>query len=228
MIALEFICIWLPWNHKILIFKLNYLRQKLVKGFWFFFLLKNIRLEVQLVIITFFDNFNFGIGFFSKIGPYFGRLIGQIKKLFDCNNFHSVGSATLYQQWGHVLQGASYWNVLFELALTDRNMQAKICLKVVLTFWDWGNWVSSTSYRKSNIGWPQQPPTENVQKFNMTWQFKRYFIKRLGPLWWAQEPYAYIFTQFLWLFLKQNSPVLRKYYQVMHIIKIFMQVSTCT
>ena len=27
--------------------------------------------------------------------------------------------------------------------------------------------VSSTSFQKSNIGWPQQPPTEKVLKFNM-------------------------------------------------------------
>ena len=28
-------------------------------------------------------------------------------------------------------------------------------------------WVSSTSFPKSSIGWPQQPPTENVRKFNV-------------------------------------------------------------
>ena len=28
-------------------------------------------------------------------------------------------------------------------------------------------WVSSTSFQKSNIGWPKQPPTEKVLKFNM-------------------------------------------------------------
>ena len=27
--------------------------------------------------------------------------------------------------------------------------------------------VSSTSFQKNNIGWPQQPPTEKVLKFNM-------------------------------------------------------------
>ena len=30
-----------------------------------------------------------------------------------------------------------------------------------------GIWVSSTSFSKSNIGWPQQHPTEKVLKFNM-------------------------------------------------------------
>ena len=28
--------------------------------------------------------------------------------------------------------------------------------------------VSSTSFQKSNIGWPQQPPTGKLLKFNMT------------------------------------------------------------
>ena len=27
--------------------------------------------------------------------------------------------------------------------------------------------VSSTSFQKSNVGWPQQPPQEKVIKFNM-------------------------------------------------------------
>ena len=79
-------------------FQVELFTSKISQRILILFLLKNIRLEVQLVIIIFFDNFNFGIVFFSEIGPYFGRLIGQIKKLFDCNNFHSVGSATLFQQ----------------------------------------------------------------------------------------------------------------------------------
>jgi hypothetical protein len=29
-------------------------------------------------------------------------------------------------------------------------------------------WVSSICFQKSNISWPQQPPTEKVLKFNMT------------------------------------------------------------
>ena len=30
-----------------------------------------------------------------------------------------------------------------------------------------GIWVSSTSFQKSNISWPQQPPTKKVLNFNM-------------------------------------------------------------
>ena len=47
-----------------------------------------------------------------------------------------------------VLEGISYWNVFYELTLTDKNMQARICFKVILTFWDYGIWLSSTSFLK--------------------------------------------------------------------------------
>ena len=59
------------------------------------------------------------------------------------------------------IQGISLWNVSFKLTLTDRNMQVRFCLKVSVYSWDYGIWVSSTSFQKSNIGWPQKPPTEN-------------------------------------------------------------------
>ena len=59
-----------------------------------------------------------------------------------------------------LIQGVSHWNVSYKLTLTDRNMQVRFCLKVSVYSWDWGIWVSSTSFQKSNIFWPQQPPTE--------------------------------------------------------------------
>ena len=40
--------------------------------------------------------------------------------------------------------------------------------------------VSSTSFQKNDIGWPQQPPTEKVLKFNMIFHDstqKNYFSK---------------------------------------------------
>ena len=46
------------------------------------------------------------------------------------------------------LQGISYWNVFYKLTLTDKNMQARICLKVILSSWDYGFLVSSTSFCK--------------------------------------------------------------------------------
>ena len=47
-------------------------------------------------------------------------------------------------------------------------------------------WVSSTSFQKSNIGWPQQPPTERVsnisEKLDFWWSIpkKRTVIGHLG------------------------------------------------
>ena len=43
-----------------------------------------------------------------------------------------------------------------------------VIMMVSVYAWDWGIWVSSTSFLKSNIGWPQQPPTEELLKFNMS------------------------------------------------------------
>ena len=57
-------------------------------------------------------------------------------------------------------------------------MQARICLKVVLKSWDLDIWVSSTSFQKNNIGWPQQPPTEKVQISVKIWVFDDPFHKK--------------------------------------------------
>ena len=35
-----------------------------------------------------------------------------------------------------LLQVVPHWNVLYKLALTDKNMQVRFCLKVALEFWD--------------------------------------------------------------------------------------------
>ena len=51
----------------------------------------------------------------------------------------------------------------FEMALTDRNMQVRFSLNVSVYSLGQIIWVSSTSFQKSSIGWPQQPPTEKVQ-----------------------------------------------------------------
>ena len=92
-----------------------------------------------------------------------------------------------------VLQGISLWNVSFKLTLTDRNMQVRFCLKVSVYSWDYGIWVSSTSFQKSNIGWPQQPPTEKLLKFHLIFHdstkklsfFKHHKNIKIS---WIQEP----------------------------------------
>ena len=45
-------------------------------------------------------------------------------------------------------------NISFDLWCLEASRGLDIC-------------VSSTSFQKNDIGWPQQPPTENVLKFNM-------------------------------------------------------------
>ena len=72
-------------------------------------------------------------------------------------------SSSQRAEWSKI-QGISNWNILYELPLTDRNMQARFYLNVVLKSWGSDIWVSSTSFQKSNIGWPQQPPTETGSK----------------------------------------------------------------
>ena len=42
----------------------------------------------------------------------------------------------------------------------------------------WEIWVSSTSFQKSNIGWPQQPPTERVSDISENWSFDDLFHKK--------------------------------------------------
>ena len=58
--------------------------------------------------------------------------------------------------------------------MTDRNMQGTVCLKVSVYSWGHGIWVLSTSFQKSNIGWPQQPPTETVP-----------YISESSDFWWT-------------------------------------------
>ena len=76
-----------------------------------------------------------------------------------------------------VLQGISLWNVSIKLTVTDRNMQVRFCLKVPVYSWGYGIWVSSTSFQKSKIGWPQKPPTENSTWVFMILSKKFFFFK---------------------------------------------------
>ena len=53
--------------------------------------------------------------------------------------------------------------------------------------------VSSTSYQKSNIGWPRQPPTEKLPRFNLTFhdstkKYRFHNIKSNINISWNQEP----------------------------------------
>ena len=60
------------------------------------------------------------------------------------------------------LQGISYWNGTYELVLTDKDMQVRFGLKMVLECWDREFLGTTTIFQKNDICWPQQPPTELV------------------------------------------------------------------
>ena len=79
-----------------------------------------------------------------------------------------------------IIQGVSFWNGLYKLALTDKNMQVKLGLKMVLECWDREFLGTTIIFQKSGIGWPQQPLTEKVLKFNLIFHDstpKKYFFK---------------------------------------------------
>ena len=51
-----------------------------------------------------------------------------------------------------ILQGVSYWNVSFKMALTDRIVQVRFFLKVSVYSWGLEIWVPSIRFQKINIG----------------------------------------------------------------------------
>ena len=73
--------------------------------------------------------------------------------------FYSLFACTLY------IQGISYWSVKSNSALRGRRINHFIELWFIVGSRGLEIWVSSISFQKSDIGWPQQPPTEKVLKF---------------------------------------------------------------
>ena len=62
------------------------------------------------------------------------------------------------------VQGVQGQSGFFNLALRERNIQVRLYLKVVLKSWDVDILIIRTNLKKSNLGWPQHPPTEKVHK----------------------------------------------------------------
>ena len=77
----------------------------------------------------------------------------SIQLTFD---FHMIswGSllCSLASNTGAIVTGCFILKCIFKLNLTNRNMQARIGLKVVLKFWDWGICGTTTSFLR-NINW---------------------------------------------------------------------------
>ena len=76
---------------------------------------------------------------------------------------HILESMPVY----YILQGVSEWTDISKSALRGRKINNFIELWFLVASRGLGICVSSTSFQKNYIGWPQQPPTEKVLKFNM-------------------------------------------------------------
>ena len=73
-------------------------------------------------------------------------------------------------EFNHILtylQGVSYWSMQSKFALRGRMIHNFIELWCLVASGVLEICVSSTSFEKTDIGWPQQPPTEKLLKFNV-------------------------------------------------------------
>ena len=71
------------------------------------------------------------------------------------------------------IQGVSYWIELLWRPRRPPKNNFLVMMKASVYFRGATIWVSSTSFQKSNIAWPQQPPTEKVpnisEKLDFWW-----------------------------------------------------------
>ena len=77
-----------------------------------------------------------------------------------------------------VLQGVSNWNAQSKLALTDEKIEIFNFISYVAYSGGYDIWFLSTSFQKSNIGWPQQPPTKRMSDTSKNWIFDDPFYKK--------------------------------------------------
>jgi hypothetical protein len=66
-----------------------------------------------------------------------------------------------------------------KLALNDEQIDIFNFITLVARSGGYDTWVLSTSCKKSNIGLPQQPPTERVSEISKRWIFNLFHKK--GP-----------------------------------------------
>jgi hypothetical protein len=91
----------------------------------------------------------------SPVGSEFLK-INLSHQLFSVKNSDEI----VYFQ----IQGVRGQSGFFNWALRERNIQLRLHFKIVLKSWDVDILIIRTNFYKSNIGWPQQPPAEKVQK----------------------------------------------------------------
>ena len=75
---------------------------------------------------------------------------------------YSISPAKFYR-----IQGVSCWSVQSKSALRGTRIHNFIELWCLVGSVGLEIWVLSTSFQKSNMGWPQQPPAERALKFNI-------------------------------------------------------------
>ena len=64
-------------------------------------------------------------------------------------------------------EGGGMYNLICHKALRGKRINHFIELWFIVCSGGLEIWVLSTSFQKSDIGWPQQPPTEKVLKFDV-------------------------------------------------------------
>ena len=76
------------------------------------------------------------------------------------------------------IQGVSYWNGWNLMALRGRRSNNFVELWCLVASGGVDIWVSSTSFQKSNIGWPQQPPKERVPDISKKLDFWWFILQK--------------------------------------------------
>ena len=74
------------------------------------------------------------------------------------------------------------WWCLYRLSEFFRGGSLLLLTSVLVASGGLEIWVSSTSFQKSNIDWPQQPPKGKVLKFNMIFHYstKKYLFQNIN------------------------------------------------
>ena len=107
-------------------------------------------------------------------------------KTFLTNKWMSFSSTDSALEILTYVQGISYWSVKSNSARRGRSINHFIDSWFIVGSGGLEIWVSSTSFQKSNIDWPQQPLTEKVLVFNLIFHDstpKHYFFKTSKQSW---------------------------------------------
>ena len=83
------------------------------------------------------------------------------------------------------VQGISFLNWIFKLALRDTRTNIVFDLRCLVASGGADICVSSTSLKKNDVGWPQQPPTERLSDINEKLDF-----------WWSIQQKGTVIGQF--------------------------------